>query len=338
MAVEHEKFKLEQQLSQLTAENAALRSGSSPPRASLTPPSDFAADLLDNQKAIKQEIEDSLFALRTPISLPSDSFSPSPSASTDSRSPSPTSLDLGFHALTTSPDMTQHPAAMLCDLQCQSRAARSAAMTRPTIRDKAPSPPSLSPTPNPSTLASQLFFLTLTTAVFSQLLLPLLHISLSLKKGSPLPASLTTHPMSLRLIRWLILTPADLTGSSTATTTTAPSAVTMTSSRTTTRSQPTFRIRLLRRLLLCSPALARPLLGATVRAMRAERGVALKERKARGRGTGTEKSWSRLMVLALAIECITRRLERSTMEFEDRDSGIGRHKCIKALRSKRQRS
>ncbi|KAL9061425.1 MAG: hypothetical protein Q9206_000552 [Seirophora lacunosa] len=87
MAVEHEKFKLEQQLSQLTAENAALRSGSSPPRASLTPPSDFAADLLDNQKAIKQEIEDSLFALRTPISLPSDSFSPSPSASTDSRSP-----------------------------------------------------------------------------------------------------------------------------------------------------------------------------------------------------------------------------------------------------------
>ncbi|KAI4093685.1 MAG: hypothetical protein LQ348_000081 [Seirophora lacunosa] len=158
MAVEHEKFKLEQQLSQLTAENAALRSGSSPPRASLTPPSDFAADLLDNQKAIKQEIEDSLFALRTPISLPSDSFSPSPSASTDSRSPSPTSLDLGFHALTTSPDMTQHPAAMLCDLQCQSRAARSAAMTRPTIRDKAPSPPSLSPTPNPSTLASHGLF------------------------------------------------------------------------------------------------------------------------------------------------------------------------------------
>ncbi|KAL9011153.1 MAG: hypothetical protein Q9173_003979 [Seirophora scorigena] len=112
MAVEHEKFKLEQQLSQLAAENAALRSGSSPTPASLAPPPDFAADLLKNQKAIKQEIEDSLFALRTPISLPSDSFSPSPSASANSRSPSPTSLDLGFHALTTSPDMTQHPAAM----------------------------------------------------------------------------------------------------------------------------------------------------------------------------------------------------------------------------------
>ncbi|KAL9021718.1 MAG: hypothetical protein Q9185_001082 [Variospora sp. 1 TL-2023] len=112
MAVEHEKFKLKQQLSQLAAENAALRSGSSPSRASLAPSPNLAADLFNNQKAIKQEIEDSLFALRTPISLPSDSFSPSPSASTDSRSPSPTSLDLGFHALTTSPDMTQHPAAM----------------------------------------------------------------------------------------------------------------------------------------------------------------------------------------------------------------------------------
>ncbi|KAL8990792.1 MAG: hypothetical protein Q9177_000644 [Variospora cf. flavescens] len=158
MAVEHEKFKLKQQLSQLAAENAALRSGSSPSRASLAPSPNLAADLFNNQKAIKQEIEDSLFALRTPISLPSDSFSPSPSASTDSRSPSPTSLDLGFHALTTSPDMTQHPAAMLCDLQCQSRAARSAAMTRSTIRDKAPSPPSPSPTPNLTTLPNHGLF------------------------------------------------------------------------------------------------------------------------------------------------------------------------------------
>ncbi|KAL8720172.1 MAG: hypothetical protein Q9225_002938 [Loekoesia sp. 1 TL-2023] len=112
MAVEHEKFKLQQQNSQMAAELAALRSGSSSTQASLAPSPDFAADLLNNQQAIKQELEDSLFALQTPISLPSDSFSPSPSATTDSRSPSPSSLDLGFHVLTTSPDMTQHPAAM----------------------------------------------------------------------------------------------------------------------------------------------------------------------------------------------------------------------------------
>ncbi|KAI4156244.1 MAG: hypothetical protein L6R39_001132 [Caloplaca ligustica] len=112
MAVEHEKFKLQQQNSQMAAELAALRSESSSARPSLAPSPNFAADLLNNQKAIKQEIEDSLFALRTPTSLPSDSFSPSPSATTDSRSPSPSSLDLGFHALTTTPDMTQHPAAI----------------------------------------------------------------------------------------------------------------------------------------------------------------------------------------------------------------------------------
>ncbi len=333
MAVEHEKFKMQQQISQMAAELAALRRGSSSTRASLAPSPNFADDLLNNQRAIKQEIEDSIYgtAFRTPISLPSDSFSPTPSATTDSRSPSPSSLDLGFrHGLTTSPDMTQHPAAMLCDLQCQS--GDSAAMVRPTIPARAQSPSQSPTTPNHSTLATQLFFLSLTSTVYSQLLLPLLQISHSLKMGSPLPTSLTIHPMSLRLIQWLILTPTDLTFSAAATAT-APSTATPTSSRTTTRSKPTFRISLLRRLLLCSPALARPLLGATVRAMRAERGVALKERKARGRGVRTEKSWSRLMMLALAIECITRVLEkgRRLRKAKDYDLGRGKHQCKMAL-------
>lgn len=331
MAVEHEKFKLQQRNQQMAAELAALRSGSST-RASLAPSPNLAADLINNQKAIKQEIEDSLYALRTPISLPSDSFSPSPSATTDLRSPSPSSLDLGFHALTTSPDMTQHPAAMLCDLQCQSGGVRSAAMTLPTIHDRAPSPPSQSPTPNHSIPPSQLFFLSLTTMVYSQLLLPLLQICLSLKTGSPLPTSLMTHPMSLHLIRWLILTPVDLTASSMASTMTGLSTTAKNSSRTTTRSKPTFRIRLLRRLLLCSPALARPLLGATVRAMRAERGVALKERKVRSCGAESEKLWSRLMVLALAIECITKDIEKRRLrKSKVLDLSKGRQHCMKAL-------
>ncbi|KAL8729582.1 MAG: hypothetical protein Q9166_004662 [cf. Caloplaca sp. 2 TL-2023] len=100
MAAEHEKFKLQQKNSQLAAELAALRNGSSSARASLAASPNFAIELLNNQQAIKQEIDDSLYALRTPISLPSDSFSPSPSASTESRSPSPTSLD---------PTKSQHP-------------------------------------------------------------------------------------------------------------------------------------------------------------------------------------------------------------------------------------
>ncbi|KAL8790437.1 MAG: hypothetical protein Q9213_000589 [Squamulea squamosa] len=123
MAAEHEKFKLQQQNSMLAAELAALRGGSPSAQASLATSPDYAMDLLNNQQAIKKELDDTIYALRTPISLPSDSFSPSPSASIASRSPSPTSFDLGFHDLTASPDMTQHPAAMLCDLQCQSGAA-----------------------------------------------------------------------------------------------------------------------------------------------------------------------------------------------------------------------
>ena len=332
MAVEHEKFKLQQKNSQMAAELAILRGRSSSTRPSLPPSPVLTADLHNNQQAIKQEIEDSLFTLRTPISLPSDSFSPSPSATTNSRSPTPSSLDLGFHVLTTSPDMTQHPAAMLCDLQCQSGREGSAASIPRTTSNRALVPPSTLPIPNRNILVSQLFFLTLTTTIYSQLLLPLLQMSHSLKTGSPLPTSQTTHPMSLRLIRWLILTPADLTGSSTAPTTTASSTVAMTSSRTAKVSRPTFRIRLLRRLLLCSPALARPLLGATVRAMRAERGVALKEKKARSGGVGSEKSWSQMMVLALAIECITKDMGKSRKGRENyRFPGRRRLKCTMAL-------
>ena len=329
MAAEHEKFKLQQQNSVLAAELAALRGGSSS-SASLAPSPQFAMDLINNQQAIKKELDDSLYALRTPISLPSDSFSPSPSASIESRSPSPSSLDLGFHVLTASPDMTQHPAAMLCDLQCQSGAARPATMTRPTPRNDAP-PHSSNPANHNTLFTIQSFYLTLITTVYSQLLLPLLRISLSLKTGSPLPTHVMTHPTTLRLIQWLILTPADLTRPLPAlqSLTPASSTIAKTSSRTTTPSRPIFRIRLLRRLLLCSPALARPLLGATVRAMRAERGVALKERKPRGRGAESEGSWSRLMVLALAIECITKDMERAFIfGSKDRDLARDRPECI----------
>ncbi|KAI4199457.1 MAG: hypothetical protein LQ350_004598 [Teloschistes chrysophthalmus] len=112
LAAEHEKFRLAQKNSKLMAELAALKGGSLSNRSSLAPSPNLSAAVFHDPQAIKQEMEDPLSALRTPISLPSDSFSPSISASTDSRSPSPTSLDLGFPAPTTSPDMTQHPAAI----------------------------------------------------------------------------------------------------------------------------------------------------------------------------------------------------------------------------------
>ncbi|KAL8707672.1 MAG: hypothetical protein Q9220_007334 [cf. Caloplaca sp. 1 TL-2023] len=323
LAVEHEKFKLQQQVSRMTAELAALRNGT--PHVPSTSPSDV--DLLNNQRAIKQEFEDSIFALRTPVSLPSDSFSPSSSAYTESRSPSPSSFDLGFHHLNPTPDMTQHPAAMLCDLQCQSGVATCSATMDPSSKE---STTNLSNIPS-NTQSS--FLQTVSTMVYWQLLLPLLQISLSLKTNSPLPTNLLTTPTSLRLIRWLILTPANPT--TTATTT----AATTSASAPTTRphSKPTYRLNLLRRLLLCSPALARPLLGATVRAMRAECRKALKARKMQDCGTVESKketSWEQLMVLAFAIGCIGKEIESKRMCNNTKDRDLGREKqktCTMAL-------
>ncbi|KAI4227605.1 MAG: hypothetical protein LQ349_006684 [Xanthoria aureola] len=137
MAVEHDKFKLQQQNSQLAAELAALRSGSSSTRSSLAPSPNFAMEL---QQTIKQELDDSIHALRTPISLASDSFSPSHFASTDSRSPSPTPFNLGYHhALTATPDMTQHPAEMFYDSAYHSR--HNSAFIQPTKARYSLTPP-----------------------------------------------------------------------------------------------------------------------------------------------------------------------------------------------------
>jgi len=137
-----------------------------------------------------------------------------------------------------SSDMTQHPAAMLCDLQCQSEEQR----------------PWTDTTTFSQILAITLFMTTASQAI-STFLIPLGQIVDSLRTGSyliPTPSILTT-------IIWLVTTTAPLTPSTS-----------MTSSTKTHSLQPRFtlRIRLLRRLLTSSPNLARPLSDATMVAMR----------------------------------------------------------------------
>jgi transcriptional activator HAC1 len=142
-----------------------------------------------------------------------------------------------------SSDMTQHPAAMLCDLQCQSEEQR----------------PWMDSTTATASAISQILaitlFINMTSEAISTLLTPLSQIVTSLRTGSrlsPTNSILTT-------IIWLATTTAALTTSTSTT-----------SSTTTTSLRPRFtlRIRLLRRLLTCSPNLARPLLDATMEAMR----------------------------------------------------------------------
>ena len=288
MAVEHEKFKLAQQVAKMAAEMSVFRQGGmipTPTASSGAPSPNLEADLL-HQQIIKQELDDYSFALPTPQASLGSTFSPASSASLSSRSPSPSNA-LGLEVLTTSPDMTQHPAEMLCGLQCQSGAWL--ASSPPTTRDAA----QRSQQAQMMLLCStHLFSLTLSSAVYSNLLLPLHLIFNSLRTGSQIPLIAPRKaPMLFLLIRWLISTPANLTPTKksssskpTATvklmTTSSTKMKTQTDLKTTLstslRPKPTVRISMLRRLLLCSPALARPLKGATVRAMRLKTSHALR--------------------------------------------------------------
>ena len=268
MTVEHEKFQLAQQVAQMSAEMAKYRKGSLAPSSvatSCAPSPPLHADLFQ-QSNIKQEIDDYPFSLPTPQQSAAlhASLTPPSTSSAYSRSPSP--AHGSFNAVKSSPELTQHPAEMLCGLQCQS----GAASTPPTSPNAGRSSPTrLSPTLY--ALSTQIYLMTLISAVYSHLLHPLRQIFLSLRTGSPLPMEQNTKispAMTSLLIRWLISMPATnlkaTTTTSTATTSTTPSPRT-----------PTFRLRLLQRLLLCSPALARPLKDAAGGASRLRTSYAL---------------------------------------------------------------
>ena len=303
MAVEHDKFLLAQQLAKMKARLESIERGSSgtsrptsPPPGGLPVSAPVGPDLLVPKQFIKQELLDEYpYDLPTPqnsYAAPSSNYS-SPSSGTCSSSSTPATVSLGLDALTTSSDMTQHPAAMLCDLQCQSQKACQTA-TRPTTPRAAATPSS----------SAGLLSLMLISAVYSQLMHPLRMIFITLRTGSPLPPSMTTAPMVLPLIRWLISTPANLLPPSPTTgpttrpkpTSPPPPAKTTTTTKTSpakappsfpeaTRSRvPILRLRLLRRLLLSSPSLARPLRAATGRASRLKTGSMTGGTGARGLG------------------------------------------------------
>jgi transcriptional activator HAC1 len=136
----------------------------------------------------------------------------------------------------------------------------------------------------------QLLFLTMTSVASSTVTFPLLRILHSLKTGSPLALSTAEIYQHFPLIHWLISTPS-----------LSPSTVT----------GPSFRMRLLTRLLACSPALARPLRDATGRALQ----LAVSEQIISPRGTVSATSegrsnWMSLLTMAWAIDSITSQSRR----------------------------
>ena len=216
------------------------------------------------------------------------------------RIPFPTSSEcspiLETSSLTESADgMTQHPAAMLCDLQCQSPAD-----------SKEWGVPFLSTTTTVANLhrfmmlqmvAWQLF-LTMTSAAYSTVIRPLSLILRSAKTGSPLTFSTEEIYRHFPLILWLISTRnlSPMTNSSTS------------------RSSRVFRMRLLARLLACSPALARPLRDATGRVLQ----LVVSERSSQNnawiaRGDEEDQpSWEEsLLTMIRAIDGLEKRKKRN---------------------------
>lgn len=165
----------------------------------------------------------------------------------------------------TSPDLTQRPAVMLSDLQCH----KSAEMPK-----SFPAPPTSMPPTSVSLPPFQAMLLSaLATLTFCQR--PLTQIAMSLKTG----ISLHPTPQLLVTIIWLVTLPrsASTTTSTSAfgSTKTTPSrqnlwqrATSPLRSRASSPRSTNLRIKSLRKILTSSPILARPLMDATLVALR----------------------------------------------------------------------
>ncbi|KAJ5152808.1 Transcriptional activator hacA [Penicillium canariense] len=312
--MEAENNRLSQQVAQLSAEVRGSRSSTpvkagSPVHNTNAPPTTNMTTTTDSPTLtptlFKQEGEE-LAMERIPF--------PTPSTITLDYSPTlkPSTL------AEASPDVTQHPAAMLCplDLQCPSAASKES--------EAAPSRSSTSSFQLTLATTLQLLFLTMTSAVFSTVTSPLLRILHSLKTGSRLALSTAEIYQHFPLIHWLISTPS--------------------LSPSTAATGPVFRMTLLTRLLACSPALARPLRDATGRALQ----LAVSEQIVSPRGTGSvdaaqgRPTWESLLTMAWAIDRIdaqSRRRARAMASPSTVLGGNGIGKCHSpTLSSGRRRS
>ena len=263
LAAEHEKFLLIQKLAKATAKLSSLEGSST---SSLAASPEPESDTFDQVK-IKQEIDDTIYSLATPQTF----SSPSTMTYSPSQSPSQPSLSFDDSSLATSPDMTQHPAAMLCDLQCQSvEAPRQVRSPQPTAAATA--------IPSSSATMTTAISLILASTVYSQLMTPLYQILTTITNTrhpsrKQITDSLTSWastrqtspsaPPTSPLTQWLI----SILSSQQAMTTKSTSNLATTAS---TQARLTRRLRSLHSLFLSSPPLARPLKDATGRTLRGE--------------------------------------------------------------------
>ncbi|KAK3331304.1 hypothetical protein B0H66DRAFT_95043 [Apodospora peruviana] len=161
-----------------------------------------------------------------------------------------------------SPDATQRPAEMLCqDLQCPSAEA-------PPSKWLAASQTQLHPVL--SLLLPLQIFLTSTSTLLSLCQRPLMQIAMSVKAGFSLPPTQAI----LSTIISVVTTPSTSRRPSTSTSTTSSTPTSssrsnnLSAARPQSRRSSTLRLKYLRKILTSSPNLARPLMDATMEALR----------------------------------------------------------------------
>ncbi|KAJ5692034.1 hypothetical protein N7462_001457 [Penicillium macrosclerotiorum] len=276
--MEAENNRLSQQVAQLSAEVRSSRS-STPVKAG-TPVASTESPTL-TPTLFKQEGEE-LAMERIPF--------PTPATTTLDYSPT-----LKPSTLAEASDVTQHPAAVLCeDLQCPSLASKELE----ALSHSSTSPPRSTLLPQ---LMLPLLFLTMTSAAYSTVIRPLTQILHSLKTGLPLALSTAEIYQHFPLIHWLISTPS--------------------LSPSTASTRPVFRMRLLTRLLACSPALARPLRDATGRALqRAVSEYAFSLQTGSADAPEGRPRWESLLTLIWAID----RLEQSRRHRRAPSMGVSK--------------
>ena len=183
-------------------------------------------------------------------------------------------------------DLAQHPAAVLCDLQCQSETSQ------PWTHEQRRAMWLI------QTFATQIFFLTTLSTIFSQITSPLCRVFLTTLPAlsTPLKESMMFSEQEITLhfplIQWLILTPTNL----------------LNSNSQTARPLRALRMNLLRRLLASSPIMARSLQSATDRLLKlASSNGDLSQTVGGGSGVDGTRDWQSsgsLMAMSRAIESI----------------------------------
>lgn len=259
--MEAENNRLNRQVAQLSAEVRGSRSNSPKP---------------GSPKMTSPTLTPTLFKQEGDDDLPLDRMRfPTPSATDYSPTLKPSTL-------VESSDVTQHPAAVLCDLQCPSRGSKGQEVPYHSLNSNQAVNLYLQ-------MMLQLLYLTMTSAAYSKVIHPLSQILLSLKMGSPLMFSTEEIYRNFPLIQWLISTPS------------------LSPSKASSRPR-VFRMRLLTRLLACSPALARPLRDATGRELQ----LAVKEHLSKKTWSMAESHEGRLdLESLLTLYWAIDRLERS---------------------------